>query len=181
MAAAAGWDPKLALAINLSAVQFRSGTLADELLALAEHHRLPPERLELEVTDAALTTRRDEVFATLRRLQAAGVRVVLDDFGTGAASLGYLRDFAFDKLKVDRSFVAGMLSDTSSASIVRAAVGLGRSLGMPVVAEGVETDAQIALLRVWGCDQVQGYWIGRPTSVPAAHALPTPRLAAARG
>ncbi|MFV0623424.1 putative bifunctional diguanylate cyclase/phosphodiesterase [Sphingomonas sp. ac-8] len=157
------------LALNLSPIQLRRRELAGELLALAAAHGIDPARLEFEVTESAtlLGSRRDTVLAVLHQLQQAGARIVMDDFGTGHASLGNLRDFRFDKLKIDRSFVIAMDHHPPSESIVRTTLALGASLGIPVVAEGVETGAQLAMLRLWGCEQVQGYWIGRPQPEPA--------------
>ncbi|MBB3693514.1 EAL domain-containing protein [Sphingomonas sp. BK580] len=164
MAAARGWPDHAIVALNLSPVQFRQADLAADLLALAERHGLAPERLEFEVTESAtlLGHRRDAVLGALRALQDRGARIVMDDFGTGYSSLGNLRDFRFDKLKVDRSFVSAMLDHAPSASIVRSIAALGESLGVPVAAEGVETEEQLALLRRWGFPQVQGYLLGRP-------------------
>jgi diguanylate cyclase (GGDEF)-like protein len=165
VAAAAHWPEALSLAINLSPLQFRADGLADELRRAAAAHGVALSRLELEVTESAtlLGYQRDEVLATLQAMQADGARVVMDDFGTGHSSLGNLKDFAFNKIKIDRSFVAAMGDHPPSASIVRAIIGLGKSLKLTIVAEGVETDAQLARLRRWGCDQVQGYLIGRPS------------------
>ncbi|PAX07852.1 hypothetical protein CKY28_09550 [Sphingomonas lenta] len=166
IAAAATWDPSVALSLNLSPIQFREPDLGGALLSLAERHGVAADRLEFEVTESAtlLGHHRDAVLATLRRLQAAGARIAMDDFGTGHSSLSNLKDFGFDKLKVDRSFVAAMLTHQPSASIVKATIGLGRSLGVRIVAEGVETERQLERLREWGCDQVQGYLIGRPAT-----------------
>ena len=170
VATAASWDPALTLSINLSPIQFRDTDLAPALLALADRHRVAPDRLEIEVTESAtlLGHQRDAVLETLRLLQAAGARIAMDDFGTGHSSLSNLKDFGFDKLKIDRSFVAAMLTHQPSASIVRATIGLGKSLGVTIVAEGVETEAQLDQLRRWGCDQVQGYLIGRPADRPSS-------------
>jgi diguanylate cyclase (GGDEF)-like protein len=164
MMVAAHWPTELTLALNLSPLQFRDTGLAGTLLALAAQHGIAADRLEFEVTESAtlLGHHRAAVLGTLRRLQAAGARIVLDDFGTGHSSLSNLKAFSFDKLKIDRSFVETMLSDAPSAMIVKATIGLGKSLGMSVVAEGVETEPQLARLREWGCDQIQGYYIGRP-------------------
>lgn len=167
MATAREWPDHTILALNLSPVQFRRTELVDELLALAERHDIAPERLEFEVTESAtlLGHRRDAVLEALRTLQDRGARIVMDDFGTGYSSLGNLRDFRFDKLKVDRSFVSAMLTHAPSASIVRSIAALGESLGVPVTAEGVETEEQLALLRRWSFPQVQGYLLGRPERV----------------
>ncbi len=167
MAAAAQWPESIKLALNLSPLQFRDAELAGSLLDLATKHGITTDRLELEVTESAtlLDQHRHAVQTTLRRLQAAGAILAMDDFGTGHSSLSNLKEFTFDKLKIDRSFVATMLSDDASAVIVKATIGLGKSLGMSIVAEGVETAEQLAQLREWGCDQLQGYHIGRPMRV----------------
>lgn len=172
LSTAAGWSADLTLSLNLSPIQFREPDLGRNLLALAERCGVVPERLEFEVTESAtlLGHQREAVLETLRVLQRAGAAIAMDDFGTGHSSLSNLKDFSFDKLKIDRSFVAGMLEHAPSASIVKATIGLGRSLGMTIVAEGVETDAQLDQLRAWGCDQVQGFLIGRPVDEPLAGA-----------
>ena len=162
--AASAWDPKLSLAINLSPIQFRSAGLADEICDAARRWGVAFDRLELEVTEGAtlLGFQRDNVLATLKTLQEYGARVVMDDFGTGHSSLSNLKEFTFDKIKIDRSFVATMHSHASSSSIVKATIGLGQSLGLTIVAEGVEAEKQLSDLRRWGCDQVQGFLIGKP-------------------
>ncbi|RYF11119.1 MAG: EAL domain-containing protein [Oxalobacteraceae bacterium] len=164
IAAAAAWPTHLTLSLNLSPLQFRNPDLAEALLAVADLHGVASSRLEFEVTESAtlLGQHRHAVLTILRRLQASGALISLDDFGTGHSSLSNLKEFSFDKLKIDRSFVATMLSHPPSATIVKATIGLGRSLGMTIVAEGVETDLQLSQLRDWGCDQVQGFGIGRP-------------------
>ncbi len=163
--AASTWDPKVSLAINLSPIQFRSVGLAAEICDAALHWEVAFNRLELEVTESAtlLGFQRDDVLATLEKLREYGAKVVMDDFGTGHSSLSNLKDFTFDKIKIDRSFVATMHSHASSSSIVKATIGLGKSLGLIIVAEGVETEEQLSVLRRWGCDQVQGFLLGRPT------------------
>ncbi|WP_294197859.1 EAL domain-containing protein [uncultured Sphingomonas sp.] len=165
MATASRWPDHMTLALNLSAIQFRQPALGHELLALARRHGVAPTRLEFEVTESAtlLDNRRQPVMAVLRTLQHHGARIVMDDFGTGYSSLGNLRDFRFDKLKVDRSFVATMLNHAPSGSIVRSIAALGASLGIPIVAEGVESQAQLGQLRDLGIPQVQGFLIGRPS------------------
>ncbi len=162
--AASTWDPKLSLAINLSPIQFRSVGLAAEIRDAALRWGVTFERLEIEVTESAtlLGFQRDNVLATLLELRKCGAKVVMDDFGTGHSSLGNLKDFTFDKIKIDRSFVATMRTHASSSSIVKATIGLGKSLGLVIVAEGVETEENLFLLRQWGCDQVQGFLIGKP-------------------
>ena len=172
LAAAAAWRPDLTLSLNLSPLEFRQPDLAAALLGLARRHGVAPARLSFEVTESAtlLGHHRDAVLATLRLLQDAGARIAMDDFGTGHSSLSNLKDFRFDTLKIDRSFVAVMLVDQPSASIIRATIGLGRSLGAVIVAEGVEQQRQLETLREWGCEQVQGYLIGRPMRAVGADA-----------
>jgi diguanylate cyclase (GGDEF)-like protein len=162
--AASTWDPKLSLAMNLSPTQFRSAGLATEICNAALRWQVAFDRLELEVTESAtlLGFQRDNVLTTLGELRSRGAKVVMDDFGTGHSSLSNLKEFTFDKIKIDRSFVATMHSNASSSSIVKATIGLGKSLGLTIVAEGVETEEQLSVLQRWGCDQVQGFLIGKP-------------------
>jgi diguanylate cyclase (GGDEF)-like protein len=161
---ASTWNRELSLAINLSPIQFRSPGLAVRISDAARRWNLPFDRIEFEVTEGAtlLGFQRDNVLATLKELQEHGAKVVMDDFGTGHSSLSNLKDFTFDKIKIDRSFVATMHSHLSSSSIVKATIGLGKSLGLTIVAEGVENESQLSDLRSWGCDQVQGFLIGKP-------------------
>jgi len=168
--AASTWDPEVSLAMNLSPIQFRSVGLVTEMWNAALRWRVAFARLELEVTESAtlLAFQRDSVLATLSELRKRGAKIVLDDFGTGHSSLGNLKEFAFDKIKIDRSFVATMHSHASSSSIVKATIGLGKSLGLVIVAEGVETEEQLSVLRQWGCNQVQGFLIGTSTERPHA-------------
>ena len=127
---------------------------------------LEPKRLELEITETVLLQRSHDNIRTLQELSALGVSIALDDFGTGYSSLSYLRLFRFDMIKIDRSFVSEMVQTEASAAIVCAVANLGRSLDIITVAEGVETEEQLALLRAAGCTQAQGYLLGRP--IPAA-------------
>lgn len=161
--AASTWDPRLSLAMNLSPIQFRSGDLATEIHDAAQRWDIKPNRLELEVTESAtlLGFQRDVVLATLEKLREYGARIVIDDFGTGHSSMSNLKEFTFDKIKIDRSFVATMHSHASSSSIVKATIGLGKSLDLTIVAEGVETEEQLSVLHQWGCNQVQGFLIGK--------------------
>jgi EAL domain-containing protein (putative c-di-GMP-specific phosphodiesterase class I) len=128
---------------------------------------LSPRRLELEITEGVLVDDLSRAVSTLRRLKVLGVKIAMDDFGTGYSSLSYLQSFPFDKMKIDRSFIANLHSNPQSPAIIRAMIGLGRGLSLPVLAEGVETRDQFEFLRREQCDEVQGYLIGRPA--PIAH------------
>ncbi len=168
-AEARNWPGHLRLAVNLSAVQFRSPTLIDAVADALSAGGIAASRLEFEVTESLLLQQNDEVLATLHRLRGLGLRIALDDFGTGYSSLGYLRSFPFGKIKIDRSFVQEMVERPECASIVDCILGLAASLGMRTTAEGVETEEQLLQLRRTSCTEVQGYYIGRP--MPATEAL----------
>jgi diguanylate cyclase len=161
-AAAVGWPEHVRICVNLSPVQFARGGLAELVEKVLRAHRLAPQRLELEITEGVLIKDSEQTLQILLQLKALGVRIAMDDFGTGYSSLGYLQRFPFDKIKIDQSFIRALGSDADSLAIVRAVIGLGRSLRMPVVAEGVETEEQLALLRREQCDGIQGYLIGEP-------------------
>jgi EAL domain-containing protein (putative c-di-GMP-specific phosphodiesterase class I) len=126
---------------------------------------LPPGRLELEITEGVLIDDFNRAVSILRRLKALGVLIAMDDFGTGYSSLSYLQSFPFDKIKIDKSFITNLGHSQQSATIVRAVIALGRGLDMPVVAEGVETEEQLKFLAAESCDEVQGYFIGRPKPI----------------
>ena len=126
---------------------------------------LAPHRLELEITEGVLVGDFSRAVSILRRLKALGVHIAMDDFGTGYSSLSYLQAFPFDKIKIDQTFVAKLQVNPQSEAIVRAVIGLGHGLNLPVVAEGVETEDQSAFLAREACDQVQGFLIGRPAPI----------------
>ena len=159
---AATWPADKIVAVNLSPIQFRQSDLAQQILAILAETGLAPQRLELEITEGVLIEDTERTLAILRDLKAAGIRISLDDFGTGFSSLSYLQRFPFDKIKVDRSFIWAMGENADSMSIVRAVIALGRSLRITVTAEGVETAAQLAWLQNEDCDQAQGYLLGKP-------------------
>jgi len=159
---AASWPNDKLVAVNLSPAQFRHADLAKEILAILKETGLPAARLELEITESLLIDDPDRVLATLMVLKEAGVRISLDDFGTGYSSLSYLQRFPFDKIKIDRSFVAQMEKNADSMSIIRAVIALGKSLRIKVTAEGVESATQLNLLQQENCDLVQGYLLGKP-------------------
>ena len=158
---AASWAG-LTLAVNLSPEQVRQSGLVELVQTTLAETGLPPHRLELEITEGILLRDTAATVAKLTRLRALGVGIALDDFGTGYSSLSYLRRFPFSKLKVDRSFVAGMMTDPGTAAIVQAITSLGRSLEMRVTVEGIETEAQLEQVRNLGCNEGQGYLLGRP-------------------
>jgi len=159
---AATWSQKLRVAVNLSPTQFRTTDLYEMVVSSLAAANLPASRLELEITETVLLQDIGPVVATLHRLRGLGVRIVMDDFGTGYSSLAYLRSFPFDKIKIDQSFVRDVADQVDSLAIVRAAIGLGRSLGMTTTAEGVETRQQMASVRAEGCQEAQGYLISPP-------------------
>jgi diguanylate cyclase (GGDEF)-like protein len=162
---AASWDRPLQIAVNLSPVQFRRGDLPALVHSVLLETGLAPSRLELEITEGVLIDDFSRAVGILRRLKLLGVRIAMDDFGTGYSSLSYLQSFPFDKIKIDRAFIANLNKNPQSAAIIRAVIGLGRGLDLPVVAEGVETRDQLEFLAREACDEVQGYLIGHPRSI----------------
>jgi EAL domain-containing protein (putative c-di-GMP-specific phosphodiesterase class I) len=162
---AASWPNALHLAINLSPIQFRHGDLAGLVHQVLLDTGLSPDRLELEITESVLVDDLPRALAILRRLKALGVRIAMDDFGTGYSSLSNLQAFPFDKIKIDRSFISNLQRNAQAATIVRAMIALGRGLNLPVVAEGVETQEQLAFLSNEACSEVQGYLLGRPLPI----------------
>jgi EAL domain-containing protein (putative c-di-GMP-specific phosphodiesterase class I) len=165
-AEAATWPEHIRIAVNVSPVQLKSPTLALRVSTALAATGLKPRRLELEITEAVLIRDDEAALAVLHQLRAIGVRIALDDFGTGYSSLSYLKRFPFDKIKIDRSFIADMIEVAGSSSIVQAIVSIAAALKMTTTAEGVETEAQRELLRQLGCTDMQGYLFSRPK--PAA-------------
>jgi diguanylate cyclase (GGDEF)-like protein len=154
--------PDLYVAVNLSPLQVRDASIVDLVRsALAESH-VPPSRLMLEITEGVLIDNPDEMVKRIEDLHALGVRIALDDFGSGYSNLGYLQRFPLDKLKIDRSFVVALGSSANGGVIIQAIVALGRALGLSVLVEGVETEQQRVLLRLAGCDEMQGFLFARP-------------------
>jgi EAL domain-containing protein (putative c-di-GMP-specific phosphodiesterase class I) len=150
------------MSVNLSAVQFASPRLAEMVAGVLERCGVEPPTLCLEITETTLVTGAAATSDVLSALQELGVRLAIDDFGTGYSSLGYLRRLPVDQLKVDRSFIEGLGSRDDDRAIVSAVVNMGHSLGLSVLAEGVETDEQLSELRSLGCDLGQGYRFARP-------------------
>ena len=168
--AASRWEAS-AISVNVSPAQFRHGDLAASVRAALERSGLPAHRLELELTEGVLLEDTDRALQMMNSLKDLGVRLSLDDFGTGFSSLGYLRAFPFDGLKIDRSFVADLDGTDGARAIIRAIRGLGAALGISVTAEGVETQEQLSLLRAELCDEVQGFLLARPMSAQDAEAM----------
>jgi EAL domain-containing protein (putative c-di-GMP-specific phosphodiesterase class I) len=159
---AADWPHHLEIAVNLSPVQFESEAIVSDIATALSESRLAPERLEIEVTEGVLLRDSPVIRERLRALQALGVRVVLDDFGTGYSSLGYLWQFPFDKLKIDQSFIRAIDRNPRARGVLRTIIALGRTLGLPVTAEGIETENEAAFVRKLRCDLAQGYLFSRP-------------------
>jgi diguanylate cyclase (GGDEF)-like protein/PAS domain S-box-containing protein len=164
---AASWPKPLNIGVNLSPVQFRHGDLPGLVHQVLLETGLSPGRLELEITESVLIDDFSRGVAILRRLKLLGVHIAMDDFGTGYSSLSNLQAFAFDRIKIDRSFISSLQSNRQSATIVRAVIGLGRGLDLPVIAEGVETSEQLSFLSSESCDEVQGYLVGKPLPIVA--------------
>ena len=160
-AEAAGWPEAVKIAVNLSSIQFRNHDLVADVASALKTSGLAPDRLELEITESLLLQDNASVLATLHQLRKLGVSISMDDFGTGYSSLSYLQKFPFDKIKIDQSFIQ-RLAEQDSVSIVRAVISLGKSLGMSVLAEGVETAEQLKVLQAEGCWDIQGYLVSPP-------------------
>lgn len=162
---AATWTRPLSIAVNVSAVQIHSTHFVGLVHEVLLKTGLAPHRLEIEVTETALISDPTRALLTLRQLKALGLRIAMDDFGTGYSSLSNLRSFPFDKIKIDGSFVRSVDSNEQTAAIVRSVLGLGRGLGLPVLAEGVETEAELGFLVAEQCHAAQGYLMGRPSPI----------------
>ncbi|KVZ98749.1 diguanylate cyclase [Burkholderia cepacia] len=161
-ARAATWEPPYTVAVNVSAVQFMHADLTALVADVLEATGLPASRLQLELTESTIFAGRERALDTLRQIKALGVSIALDDFGTGYSSLDTLRSFPFDRIKLDQSFVADAEAKPQDRAIIRAVLALGKSLGIPILAEGIETRDQLVLLADEGCDEAQGFLLGRP-------------------
>jgi diguanylate cyclase (GGDEF)-like protein/PAS domain S-box-containing protein len=166
-AEAASWDQKLIISVNLSPAQFLQPGIVSTVADVLHRTGLPGKRLELEITEGTLIGDAQNALRILTSLKALGAKIAMDDFGTGYSSLSYLRKFPFDKIKIDRSFIGDVEDDSEAEIIVKAIIAMSRSLRLDVTAEGVETKQQLSMLRALGCNFVQGYLLGRPSS--AAH------------
>jgi diguanylate cyclase (GGDEF)-like protein/PAS domain S-box-containing protein len=162
---ASTWKRPLQIAINLSPIQFQHGDLPALVHSALLETGLAARRVELEITEGVLINDFSRAVSILRRLKALGVRIAMDDFGTGYSSLAYLQSFPFDKIKIDQAFISNLEGNPQSAAIVRAVIGLGHGLDLPVIAEGVETAGQLAFLTREACNEVQGYFVGRPMPI----------------
>jgi EAL domain-containing protein (putative c-di-GMP-specific phosphodiesterase class I) len=169
--------PDLRVAVNLSARQFLQPDAVTLVEQVLEETGLHPGRLEVEVTESAVMSEVEEVTARVGRLRDMGVQLTLDDFGTGYSSLAYLKRFRFHRIKIDRAFVRDLPGDADSAALVGAMLAMAQSLGLEVIAEGVETAAQLAFLEERGCRAFQGYYFSRPLEADAV----APFLAAWKG
>lgn len=165
---AVAWPDELMLAVNLSPVQLRKPDLPEMVAEILVQTGLSPRRLELEITESAIVADKLRALHSLRRIKALGIQVAMDDFGTGYSSLDTLHAFPFDKIKIDKSFLLQSEGSPQARAIIRAVLALGRSIGIPVLAEGVETEAHLALLTKEGCDEAQGYYFGRPGAAPSS-------------
>lgn len=154
--------PIVPVALNLSAMQFKDGDVLRDVQAALSTHQISPNHIELELTETLVI--QDPVAAkeTMHSLRDAGLHLSLDDFGIGYSSLAYLKRFPFSSVKIDRTFVTDITTNTGDAAIAKAIIGMGHSLQLKVIAEGVETAEQLQLLREIGCDQIQGYYFSRP-------------------
>jgi diguanylate cyclase (GGDEF)-like protein len=180
-AAAAGWQRRCRIAVNVSPMQLRDGRLQDDIAAILQRTGLPAELLEIEVTENVLADSNPTVLGTLHDLKAMGVQIALDDFGTGYSSLSYLRRFSFDKIKIDKSFVQGQSHDQGVRVILEAILGMCHNLGLAVVGEGVETQQQLAMLRHSACTEMQGFLLGRPMPAEAVEPFLRAHAGAPRG
>ena len=159
---AATWPSHLTVAVNLSAPQFDKDRIVDVVISALAQTGLAPHRLEVEITESLLIERPDEVLATLMRLKEIGVSIAMDDFGTGYSSLSYLLKFPFDKIKIDKSFISAIDEDKAARDVLRTIGSLGKTLGIRITAEGVETQEQVNFLRAIACDQLQGFFFAKP-------------------
>ncbi len=177
---AALWPDHVRLAVNVSPIQFRDRRLARAVTSALGASGLRADRLELEITESVLLQDDEANLRVLHQLKTLGCRIALDDFGTGFSSLSYLRRFPFDKIKIDRAFVKDLPGDKGSLAIIRAVTTLAQSLGMSTTAEGVETPGQLRELKRVGCDQIQGFLLGRPMAAEPLRRLLAPSAASAR-
>lgn len=166
---AADWPEHMSVAVNISPLQFRAGSLLEIIEAALVDSGLPPNRLEIEITESLLLDTSLDIISILHALRQKGIRIAMDDFGTGYSSLKYLTSFPFDKIKIDRSFVTGLPDATQQLAVLRAVASLGCSLGIKTTVEGVETIEQLDIARNEQCSDVQGFYFARPTPIAGLH------------
>jgi diguanylate cyclase (GGDEF)-like protein/PAS domain S-box-containing protein len=170
-ARAAQWPGHLKIAVNISVSQFRDSALLETIISVLHETALPPERLEIEVTESVFLAENIQGIPMLKAMKALGVRIAIDDFGTGYSSLSYLRTFPFDKIKLDKSFVSGIQIEAGGLAIARAVVGIAKGFKATALAEGVETEQQLRLLRAEGFNEAQGFLLGKPMLAEEAEAM----------
>jgi predicted signal transduction protein with EAL and GGDEF domain len=158
------WQDDLILAVNISPIQFKDPLLADRIFSVLKETGFPAQRLEIEITESSILQDKELTLATINRLKEKGIRLSLDDFGTGYASLSQLRELPFDRIKIDKSFIATILHDQQSDAIVNAIAALGKRLSLPITAEGVEQQSIMAYLMDLGCSDAQGWLFGKALS-----------------
>ena len=168
----------MSVSLNVSSVQLRAHPLADVLQAATKRHGLEPRWIELEITESYIAQDTAQAIDSLHRFRELGFQLAIDDFGTGYSSMSYLQKLPFTRLKIDQSFVSGLPGSEDNVAIVRAIVGLAKSFGLRLTAEGVETQAQWDHLRAAGCSEIQGYVYARPMRLPEFVAFHDARLAA---
>jgi diguanylate cyclase (GGDEF)-like protein len=161
---ARSWDPELTIAVNISPVQLKDPWLSEKVMGVLARHGFAPQRLAIEITENAIIADEENARRTIQSFKNQGMRIGLDDFGTGYSSLHHLRVLPFDKIKIDRSFVMALATDPEAEKIIRAITGLAKSLGLPVIAEGIESAEIAVMLKDMGCQQGQGFHFGRPIS-----------------
>jgi EAL domain-containing protein (putative c-di-GMP-specific phosphodiesterase class I) len=169
------WPDEVKVAVNLSPIQVMNKNLVPVVVDALASSGLPARRLELEITESVLLQNTEATLATLHQLHQLGVKISMDDFGTGYSSLSYLRSFPFDKIKIDRSFVSGLVDGEDSRAIVQAIAGLAVNLGVMTTAEGVETQDQLQLIKLLGCTEMQGYLFSPPRRIEELAEILWPR------
>ena len=154
----------MSASINVSMMQLQRGNVAGQLAALLDEFAIPPDQIEVELTESVVMANPELSIGILQELRDVGVTVSIDDFGTGYSSLSYLKRLPIDTLKIDKAFVGDITTDIDDRAITATIIAMARAMGLNVVAEGVETAAQVEFLREHGCDEIQGYWLSRPLS-----------------
>lgn len=168
--------PDKVIAVNLSPIQFHDGQLYDKITSALQRSGLPPQRLELEITESLMMDADEGTINTLRRIRDLGVKIAMDDFGTGYSSLGYLCSFEFDRIKIDRSFIVGLDQHGNYAAVIRTIINLAKSLGVQTTAEGIETIQQLEMIRAMGCTEAQGFLFSPPKPFEQIRHLANPRM-----